>query len=56
MDKLGALGTTKGLALALAVIHHGLSCFAEGSIPARTNTVLDTAKKFEEHITAQDNK
>jgi hypothetical protein len=56
MDKneLGALGTVKGLSLALAVIHHGLSCFAEGSIPARTNTVLDTATKFEEHITSND--
>ena len=53
-NDLGALGTVKGLSLALAVIHHGLSCFAEGSIPARTNTVLDTAKKFEEHILSEE--
>jgi hypothetical protein len=47
---LGALGTVKGLALTLAVIHHGLSCFAHDAIPASTRTVLLTAETFEQHI------
>lgn len=49
-NALGALGTTAGLSLALAVMHHGFSCFAEGSIPAKIGTVLHTASVFEEHL------
>ncbi len=53
MDKentLGSLGTVKGLSLTLAVLHHGFSCFAEGSIPAKIGTVLQTASVFEERL------
>lgn len=50
---LGVLGTAKGLSLALAVLHHGLSCFADGSIPAKIGTVLQTAKTFEERLNGQ---
>lgn len=49
-NTLGALGTPKGLALTLAVLHHGLSCLAEGSIPAKIGTVLHTANAFENQI------
>lgn len=49
-NALGALGTTKGLALTLAVLHHGFSCFAEGSIPAKIGTVLQTASVFEDRL------
>lgn len=52
MDNLGSLGTTKGLSLTLAVLHHGFSCFAEGSIPAKIGTVLQTATLFEERLTS----
>lgn len=48
---LGALGTAKGLALALAVLHHGLSCLSSDSIPAKISTVLMTADTFEAQIT-----
>ena len=37
----------KALALTLAVLHHGLANFAEKSIPARSETVMETAQKFE---------
>jgi hypothetical protein len=47
---LGALGTTKGLSLTLAVLHHGLSCLAEGSIPAKVGTVLNTASIFDDRL------
>lgn len=50
---LGVLGTTKGLSLTLAVLHHGLSCLAEGSIPAKVGTVLTTATCFEERLNEQ---
>ena len=49
-NALGALGTTKGLSLTLAVLHHGFSCFAEGSIPAKISTVLQTALVFEDRL------
>jgi hypothetical protein len=49
-NALGALGTTAGISLALAVMHHGFSCFAEGSIPAKIGTVLHTANVFEDHL------
>jgi hypothetical protein len=49
-NQLGALGTVEGLSMTLAVLHHGLSCLAEGAIPAKINTVLTTAKVFEEKI------
>lgn len=49
-NTLGALGTVKGLSLTLAVLHHGLSCLAEGSIPAKIGTVIQTAKAFEDQI------
>jgi hypothetical protein len=47
---LGSVGTARGLSLALAVIHHGLSCFAHDSIPAKTSTVIVTAQTFERYI------
>jgi hypothetical protein len=50
-NALGALGTVKGLSLTLAVMHHGLSCLADGSIPAKIGTVLQTATVFEQHMT-----
>jgi hypothetical protein len=50
---LGVLGTSRGLALALAVIHHGLACFAENSVPARVETVVITANTFERYISGQ---
>lgn len=49
-NQLGALGTVKGLSLTLAVLHHGFSCLAEGSIPAKAGTVMQTASTFEAHI------
>lgn len=52
-NTLGALGTVKGLSLTLAVLHHGLSCLAQDSIPAKIGTVIQTAKLFEEQITGQ---
>lgn len=53
-NNLGAVGTAKGLALTLAVLHHGFSCLAEGSIPAKIGTVLLTAEAFEKQIVSQD--
>ncbi len=49
-NALGILGTPKGLSLTLAVLHHGLSCLAEGSIPAKVGTVLATATYFEDRL------
>lgn len=49
-NALGALGTPSGLALTLAVLHHGLSCMADGSIPAKVGTVMHTADLFEQRI------
>lgn len=43
----------KTLALALAVMHHGLSNLAERSIPPRAETVLDTADMFERHLNSE---
>lgn len=37
-------------ALFLAVLHHGLSCLAARSIPAKTDTVLNTAKEFAKYL------
>lgn len=42
------------VALALAVMHHGLSNLAEGSIPSRTDTVLETASMFERHLNGEE--
>lgn len=49
-NTLGALGTVKGLSMTLAVLHHGFSCLAEGSIPAKIGTVMQTASVFEERL------
>lgn len=38
------------VALALAVLHHGLSNLAERSIPPRAETIVDTATKFQKHL------
>lgn len=45
---------TKVAALALAVMHHGLSNLAERSIPPKAETVMDTADMFERHLNGQD--
>lgn len=47
---VGVIATPAGLALTLAVIHHGMSCFAAGSIPAKVDTVLHTADMFERRL------
>jgi hypothetical protein len=47
---LGMAGTRRGLALTLAVIHHGLSCLSERSIPAKVETVLKTADDFDNWV------
>jgi hypothetical protein len=47
---LGELGTRRGLALTLSVLYHGLSCLADTSVPAKSGTVIDTAKKFELYL------
>jgi hypothetical protein len=44
----------RAVALALAVMHHGLSNLAEGSIPSRTGTVMDTAADFERYLNGED--
>jgi hypothetical protein len=44
----------RAVALALAVMHHGLSNLAEGSIPSRTGTVMDTAEDFERYLNGED--
>lgn len=41
---------TETVALALAVIHHGMSNWAERSIPPRADTVLATATAFKRHL------
>jgi hypothetical protein len=38
------------VALALAVMHHGLSNLAERSIPPKPETVIATAMDFERHL------
>lgn len=38
------------VALALAVLHHGLSCLAANSIPAGSRTVMATADDFYQHL------
>jgi hypothetical protein len=43
------------IALALAVVHHGLSNFAANTVPAGWSTVLDTAKKFRDYLNGNDN-
>lgn len=43
----------RSLALALAVMHHGMSNLAERSIPPRAETVLDTADMFERHLNGE---
>lgn len=53
MDKdntLGAVGTTEGLALTLAVVYHGFACLADNSIPAKINTITHTADVFEDYL------
>lgn len=52
-NALGALGTNTGLAMTLAVLYHGLSCLADNSVPANSDTVLKTAAKFEDYIDKQ---
>lgn len=47
---LGALGTYRGLALVMAVIHHGLSNISPQSIPASVPKVLETARSFDKYI------
>ena len=47
---MNAVGGPRELALMMAVIHHGLGNFAQRSIPARPNTVIETAKEFEQYI------
>lgn len=47
---MNPITTPRGLSLVLAVVHHGLSCLAEGAIPAKAGTVLQTAKLFEDHL------
>lgn len=49
-NDLGVLGTTEGLSLTLAVLHHGLSCLSQDSIPAKVDTVLHTARTFENRL------
>lgn len=43
---IGVLGTVEGLALTLAVLHHGLSCLSREAVPAKATTVLQTAETF----------
>lgn len=43
----------RALALAMAVMHHGLANLAERSVPSRAETVLDTAQIFEDHLNGQ---
>lgn len=45
--------TTRAIALLCAVIHHGLSNFASESVPARWNTTLQTADKFDLWLNGQ---
>jgi hypothetical protein len=51
-NQIGELGTTVGAGLTLAVLYHGLSCLADNSVPANSDTVLRTAIKFTEHLDA----
>lgn len=47
---VGVMSTPAGLALTLAVVHHGMSCLSSGSIPAKVETVLHTADLFERRL------
>lgn len=40
----------RATALYAAVLLHGMSCLAEGSIPSRPETVIDTASKFDQYL------
>lgn len=40
----------RAVALAMAVMHHGMSNWAERSIPPRADTVIATATAFERHL------
>lgn len=53
---VGEIGTPRGWSLALAVFHHGFSCFAKGSVPAKAHTVIETAKDFASYIETGENK
>jgi len=50
---IGVGGTVKGFSLFLAVLHYGFSCLAEGSVPARPQTVIDTAHNFETYLSGK---
>jgi hypothetical protein len=43
------------IALALAVVHHGLSNFASDTVPAGWGTVIETARRFRDYINGNDN-
>lgn len=49
-NQIGELGTCKGASLTLAVLYHGLSCLADNSVPANSDTVLRTATKFADYL------
>jgi hypothetical protein len=51
MYDLNQVKVQRVVALALAVVHHGFSNFAEGSVPAGWQTTLTTADRFHHYIT-----
>jgi hypothetical protein len=50
MPDLNAVKVQRVVALTLAVVHHGFSNFAEGSVPAGWQTTLTTAERFRNYI------
>lgn len=44
--------TEATVALFMAVLYHGLSSLAAKAVPARTDTVVATAERFQRHLAA----
>lgn len=44
---------TRQLALILAVLSHGLSNFAEGSVPAGWRTILQTSEHYRSYLSGK---
>jgi len=40
------------IGVVVAVLHHGLACFAEGTQPASSGTMLNTAQRVTKYISA----
>lgn len=48
--EITSVSLRRTMALTLSVVHYGLACLAEGAIPSKPETVIQTARRFEDYI------